>query len=334
MPPRVHPGMRRRESKHVPIHSSRSHYRHRDDGVKAVDRLEDARLTQRSSSTRGKPQGGPGSDNGGLDASAPTFSKHVDYFERLHMARARKARDEDSAKVKRLNRCDGSGWTNRVTTPVAFQFNNRPVRTSIKALQRPISARQPASLSNSVSSLQSFMAANQGLYRYAEFNADTPLGGPGPAEQQGQQEDQYGDGGFVGYEGYYQPSREFGDGVRGARVWDDPPPDPDYDHYLDEGDEDGGDRRYDDFTGDDRSRGGRGRGEVGRGSGGRGRRVSGGGSGGEGGGGEGGSYGGGESRDVEFGSNERRRGSRGGGGEHRGGDGARRRGTLVEERTW
>ena len=88
-PPDVHPGMKRRESNHIPIHSSISHYRHRDDGVKEVDRLEDARLEERAK-TPGRIRG----SGEGPAAHAAKFSKHVDYFERLHMERVQKARNE------------------------------------------------------------------------------------------------------------------------------------------------------------------------------------------------------------------------------------------------
>ena len=210
-PPDVHPGMKRRESNHIPIHSSLSHYRFRDDGVKEVDRLEDARLAERPK-TPGRIRGGGnaaargGAGGAGLPAPAlgggaphpaHKYSKHVDYFEKLHMERVQKARNEERAKVQRLNKCDGSGWKNRVTQPVEFQFNRRPDKSSIKALQRPIPAKQPASLSNSVSSLQSFMAANQGVYRYADFvDNETPTtGGGGGAAGRG------GGGGGGGAEG-------------------------------------------------------------------------------------------------------------------------------------
>jgi hypothetical protein len=40
--------------------------------------------------------------------------------------------DLERAKVERLNKFDGSGWKNRVTQPVEFQFNKRPGPSSIK----------------------------------------------------------------------------------------------------------------------------------------------------------------------------------------------------------
>lgn len=171
---------------------------------------------------------------------------HMDYFERLHMERVQKARNEELAKAERLNKFDGRGWKNRVTQPVEFQFNRRPERSSIKALERPILANQPASLSNSVSSLQSFMAANQGTYRYADFH-ETPLGTAGERSSGmgggGGAAERYGDGGFSGFEGYYQqrsqkvPQRE---AARGPRGWYDGPPPKSgvHDDYRDDAEED------------------------------------------------------------------------------------------------
>jgi hypothetical protein len=137
----------------------------------------------------------------------------------------------------------------------AFAFFKCNLYRYIKALQRPIPAKQPASLSNSVSSLQSFMAANQGIYRYADFN-ETPLGagaggggGSGGGGRSGGGDrggsgaaDQYGDGDFSGYEGYYQ-QRGGGEheAARGPQGWygADPP-------------NSGGDyRRDDDYRDDD-----------------------------------------------------------------------------------
>jgi hypothetical protein len=48
------------------------------------------------------------------------------------MERVQKARNEERAKVERLNKFDGSGWKNRVTQAVEFQFNKRQGPSSIK----------------------------------------------------------------------------------------------------------------------------------------------------------------------------------------------------------
>ena len=220
-PPRVHPGLRRRESGHVPIHSSTSHYKYKDLGVNEVDKLEDVRLAERPRT------------------AAEKYSKHVDYFERLHMERTQRAREKEREKLDRLNRHNGSGWRNRVTKPVEFQFNRRPEHGEYrKVLKRPVSAKQTPganlsnNLSNSVSSLQSFLAGEpEAGYRYTDFDDEKP-----PRSR-----DHHGKDVFGGYDESYE-RRGYGGEAQATDFWNEAPPRSGIEYY---GGEDSDDEQFD-----------------------------------------------------------------------------------------
>ena len=153
--PAEHPATRR-ASKHVPIKSATSHYRFRDRGVSASDRLEDARLAQRALAELAP--GGANANAAGFGGDGDDFegtkpASDADYFERLHLERAQRARLEAREKRDALRRHDGSGWRNRVTEPVGPTLGVRPAG-EIRSLRRPYTAAPSASLSNSLSNVR------------------------------------------------------------------------------------------------------------------------------------------------------------------------------------
>jgi hypothetical protein len=153
--PADHPATRR-ASRHVPIKSATSHYRFRDEGVAAADRLEDARLAQRALAELSPGRANANADGAGSGGNRVSDTKRAsdsDYFERLHLERAQRARLKAREKRDALRRHDGSGWRNRVTEPVGPKLGVRPAG-EIKSLRRPYTAAAPASLSNSLSNLR------------------------------------------------------------------------------------------------------------------------------------------------------------------------------------
>lgn len=177
--PADHPGARStRKSGHVPLHSSSSHYKRRDEGVNEVDKLEDEKIQ---------------SPDRVDDLSAGGVSP--DYFEKLHLERVQKARIQEQEKVARLYKHDGKNWENRVTKPKPFNLGKRIGTESdrFRALRRPVSARLPgSSLTASVSSLKN------AVYRDADedppgfeayFDAVGRRGPPGWNDQAGHRGD-------------------------------------------------------------------------------------------------------------------------------------------------
>jgi len=190
--PAEHPATRR-ASKHVPIKSATSHYRFRDRGVSASDRLEDARLAQRAlaelapggANARAAGFGGDGDD---FEGTKP--ASDADYFERLHLERAQRARLEAREKRDALRRHDGSGWRNRVTEPVGPTLGVRPAG-EIRSLRRPYTAAPSASLSNSLSNVRlgGLGGATRGFEGYyaavASGGARRAVGPPGWSDAPG-----------------------------------------------------------------------------------------------------------------------------------------------------
>ena len=200
--PADHPATRR-ASRHVPIKSATSHYRFRDEGVAAADRLEDARLAQRAlaelSPGRANANANANANGAGLGGNRVSDTERAsagDYFERLHLERAQRARLKEREKRDALRRHDGSGWRNRVTEPVGPKLGVRPAG-EIKSLRRPYTAAPPASLSNSLSNLRvGGGAATRGYEGYyaavAGGGARRAVGPPGWSDAPGTlTEDEY-----------------------------------------------------------------------------------------------------------------------------------------------
>ena len=200
--PADHPATRR-ASRHVPIKSATSHYRFRDEGVAAADRLEDARLAQRALAELSPGRANANADADGTGSRGGTGNRvsdtkrasDGDYFERLHLERAQRARLKEREKRDALRRHDGSGWRNRVTEPVGPKLGVRPAG-EIKSLRRPYTAAPPASLSNSLSNLRvgggAATRGYQGYYAAVAGGARRAVGPPGWSDAPGTlTEDEY-----------------------------------------------------------------------------------------------------------------------------------------------